>query len=93
MNIEESRHDIDRARVLASILDERGPTEIDYVSLDVEGGETGMLSTFPFENLRIPAWTIENNARDNAVRKPMEAKRYRLVEAPGADGVYLNAGR
>ena len=76
-------------RPLANILDEHGMTEIDYISLDVEGGEMDVLSTFPFEKYRITAWTIENNPGTSEVPDLMRAKGYRLAEALGMDDVYL----
>ena len=74
---------------LARILDDHGLDEIDYISLDVEGGEMPVLSAFPFENYRITAWTIENNAGGKEIRELMQAKGYRLAEALGVDDVYL----
>lgn len=77
-------------RPLAAVLDDHGLTEIDYVSLDIEGGEMAVLSAFPFENYRIAAWTIENNRGDTAIPELMQSKGYRRVEALGQDDVYLH---
>jgi len=76
-------------RPLAGILEDRGISEADYVSLDVEGGEMEVLSTFPFERFRIAAWTIENNAGSEDIPRLMSAQGYRLVEGLGVDDVYL----
>lgn len=76
-------------RPLAAILGELGTREIDYVSLDVEGGELDVLRAFPFEAFHITAWTIENNAGGAEIPTLMQAKGYRLAEAMGMDGVYL----
>lgn len=78
-------------RPLADILEEHGLTEIDYISLDVEGGEMAVLSAFPFAKYRIAAWTIENNAGGREIPELMRAKGYRLAEALGVDEVYLGA--
>jgi FkbM family methyltransferase len=78
-------------RPLADILDEHGLTEIDYISLDVEGGEMAVLSAFPFAKYRIAAWTIENNAGGEEIAELMQTKGYRLAEALGVDDVYLGA--
>jgi FkbM family methyltransferase len=78
-------------RPLARILDEHGLTEIDYISLDVEGGEMDVLSTFPFEKYQITAWTIENNTGASEIPELMKTKGYRLAEALGMDDVYLRA--
>ena len=78
-------------RPLAGILDEHGLTEIDYISLDVEGGEMAVLSAFPFAKYRITAWTIENNSGGKEIPELMQAKGYRLAEALGVDDVYLRS--
>lgn len=76
---------------LAAILDRQGLREIDYVSLDVEGGEEAVLAAFPFERFRITAWTIENNAGRRDIPALMQAKGYLRVEALGVDDVYVLA--
>jgi FkbM family methyltransferase len=76
---------------LASLLDEQGLTEIDYVSLDIEGAELTALAVFPFERYRITAWTIENSGGGTELAELMQAKGYRRVEALGVDEVYLRA--
>lgn len=49
-----------KTRTLADILDEAGaPPVIDYFSFDVEGAETRILRTFPFDRYRFLALTIE----------------------------------
>jgi len=77
-------------RPLAAVLDDHGLTEIDYVSLDVEGGEMAVLADFPFEKYRIAAWTIENNGGGSELPELMQAKGYRRAEALGVDDVYLH---
>ena len=76
-------------RPLAAILDEHGLFGIDYVSLDVEGGELAILRAFPFERFRITAWTIENNAAARDIPALMHEKGYLRVEALGVDDVYV----
>lgn len=38
------------------------PKIIDYISLDIEGGEFKALSTFPFNTYQVHLWTIEHNS-------------------------------
>jgi len=78
-----------KTRTLESILDDAGLTNIDYVSLDVEGGEMSVLSSFPFEKYEIRAWTIENNTSDTEVPQLMISKGYQRIEAIGVDDVYI----
>ena len=37
------------------------PTEIDYISIDTEGSELDILSTFDFEKYKVKIWSIEHN--------------------------------
>lgn len=51
-----------QTRTLASVLGEaEAPKEIDYLSLDVEGYEYDILSTFPFDQYDIKLITVEIN--------------------------------
>ena len=76
-------------RPLADILDEYALTSVDYISLDVEGGEMDVLAPFPFERFDVTAWTVENNAADTEIPALMAEKGYRRVEALGVDDVYV----
>jgi FkbM family methyltransferase len=37
------------------------PKNIDYISLDTEGSEIGILSTFDFKEYNVKLWTVEHN--------------------------------
>lgn len=78
-----------KTRTLAAILDSQYLTEVDYISLDVEGGEMAILAKFPFEKYKITAWTIENNNGSPEIPALMRARGYKLVEALGVDDVYV----
>jgi hypothetical protein len=53
------------------------PRHIDYVSLDTEGSELDILSTFDFAKYRVRLWTIEHNHTAN------EANIDRLMASQG----------
>ena len=78
-----------KTRTLPQILDQHFLKEIDYISLDVEGGEMAVLSSFPFDRYKVRAWTIENNTASAEIPKLMREKGYKLVEALGVDDVYV----
>ena len=57
------------------------PTLIDYVSLDIEGGEYNALCGFPWDTHQVILWTIEHNMYvDGGVQK---AKIKRIMENKG----------
>ena len=78
-----------RTRPLADILDQHGLAAVDYISLDVEGGEMDVLAPFPFERFKVTAWTVENNAGDTEIPALMKERGYRRIEALGVDDVYV----
>ena len=73
---------------LSNILkDNKAPSIIDYVSLDIEGGELGALESFDWDSYRINLLTVEHNLYmhgpepKKAIHKVLSAKGYvRLVE-------------
>ena len=81
-----------KTRPLARILDQQFLTEIDFISLDVEGGEMSVLSTFPFDKYRVQAWTVENNTGSTEIPALMREKGYQRIEALGVDDIYVLQG-
>lgn len=79
-------------RPLAEVLDEHGLAEVDYVSLDVEGAEPAILEGFPFDRIRVKAWTVENRDRDAKLRGLMRGAGYRLAAMLGLDDVFVLDG-
>ncbi len=77
---------------LPEILDDQGFERIDFIALDVEGGELAILSSFPFERFDIAAWCIENNQDNAAIPELMATYRYRRIEAIGVDEIYVKSG-
>ena len=78
-----------KTKTLPAILDQNFLKEIDYISLDVEGGEMAVLSTFPFDRIKVTAWTVENNTGGTDIPNLMREKGYQRVEALGVDDVYV----
>lgn len=81
---------------LSAILDKfNAPHVIDYLSLDVEGQEFNILSTFPFNRYKFKCITVEHNAphigttQQLKIRNLLEKNGYRYVK--GNDDV-LNWG-
>jgi FkbM family methyltransferase len=69
------------------LKDNNSPKIIDYISLDIEGGEYNALLGFPFDEYEVILWTIEHNICNkdpfikDAVYKIMTEKGYtRVVE-------------
>ena len=77
-----------QSRTLADILSDQGIAQADFLSLDVEGGEVGILERFPFADFEIDIWSIENNTRTPDIRKIMHENGYKRLEFVGVDEIY-----
>jgi FkbM family methyltransferase len=78
---------------LADILERaKAPRLINYVSMDIEGGELPALNGFPFDKHRIGALTVEHNYREpkrSEIKALMERHGYTRVHTSGRDDFYI----
>lgn len=58
------------------------PRDIDYISIDTEGSEYEILSTFPLDKWRVRLFTVEHNftKRRKDIRQLLESHGYRCTE-------------
>ena len=86
------RHAEDRitveTRSLNSLFAELDLTEVDFVSLDIEGGELAALEPFDFDGHRVGVWAIENNTGAPDLPRLMRSRGFELVEFCGVDEIY-----
>lgn len=76
-------------RKLDDILHQFDLRTIDHISLDIEGAELDVMSSFPFETIPVTAWTIENNGNSSQIRTLMEARDYDFITPLGSDELYV----
>jgi hypothetical protein len=67
------------------------PTEIDYLSIDVEGAEHRILESFPFDRFAFKALTVERPTR--AVHDLLTSAGYFLDRVRRYDGYYVSRQR
>jgi hypothetical protein len=75
------------------------PAQVDYLSLDVEGGELAALRSVDWARVAGAALTAEDNARDSAgpspggraVRALLGREGYRLAGVLAQDDVFVHA--
>lgn len=71
------------------------PSIIDYLSLDIEGGEAAALSVFPFDKYKVRALTVEHNfynsgpANKNKIYGILTENGYTRVNEVSADGLHF----
>ena len=76
---------------LNTILKEHGFFHIDFLSIDVEGGEFEILKTIDFGTVDVSVICIENNYNDNRQRQFLNSKGFQLVAIlGGTDEIYVN---
>lgn len=65
----------------------QAPREIDYISIDTEGSEYEILSTFPFDHWQVRLFSIEHNFGEQRkhIRRLMERNGYVCTEAQWDD--------
>lgn len=65
------------------------PSEIDYLSIDVEGAEERVLGAFPFNSYRFKCMTIERPT--DSLKATLKSSGYILIkEIPGLDCFYIH---
>jgi len=76
------------------LLENNAPKEIDYISIDTEGSEYSILSTFPFEEWIIRYMTIEHNfePQRELIYSLLSSKGYKRIEKEWDDFYYLDEG-
>lgn len=67
----------------------QAPKHMQLLSLDVDGAELEIMSTFPFDEFSFDAILIERNYRDAEQAKLLGANGYAKHISIGADDVYL----
>lgn len=77
---------------LNDVLRERAITAVDFISLDIEGGEYEVLQTIDFDQVDVKILTIELNfpETEQRIQSLLEGKGFFLLIRQGADGLFLN---
>lgn len=74
---------------IASILAERGITQVDYISIDVEGGEIEILKNLQSSGVKIRALSVENNYRTREIPLLAAALGMEKLGELEADDMYV----
>ncbi len=77
---------------LQSLTKQFNIQQIDFLSLDTEGGELDILKSIDFETLPVKVISVENNFYTNAVRHYLEAKGFLYIGTFKVDEIYLFGG-
>ncbi len=69
-----------------------GISEIDFLSVDTEGGELDILKSIDFRALPVRAVSVENNYYSPAIRQYMEGQGFTYIGTFKVDEIYLFDG-
>jgi FkbM family methyltransferase len=74
---------------LNTLLKEHGVKKVDYCSIDVEGGEMGVLESIDFSDIDIEVMSVENNNSNRDQTNYIMGKGYRLIKRLGVDEIFM----
>lgn len=77
---------------LNNILSQRNIPEIDFCSIDIEGGELDLVKSIDFSKIKINCLSIENNYNDSQISDFMIAQGYDLVGKLESDEIFILKG-
>lgn len=77
---------------LKSLFEKHMITHIDFLSIDIEGGEKEALQSIDFAAVTINVIVVENNFNGTSLKEYLEAKGYILKAHIGKDDIYLRKG-
>ncbi|WGI20546.1 FkbM family methyltransferase [Amylibacter sp. IMCC11727] len=75
-------------KTLNDILAAQNIDKVDFLSLDVEGGEMSILSNFDFDAVDVEIWSVENNTQETAIPELMRDNGFDLIEFAGVDDIF-----
>ena len=73
---------------VTKLLLENNLTNIDFLSIDVEGSELDILESVDFNKIKIDIILAENNYQDSKLSLFLKTKGYELVQQIAIDEVY-----
>jgi len=79
-----------KTRILNEILEENKISEIDFMSVDVEGAELKILKGINYNKFYIKVIIYENGENINLVRDFLKAKDFSFYKRLGIDDVFIN---
>lgn len=75
---------------LNTLLNHYGFKHIDYLSIDTEGGELGILQSIDFTTYSISVIDVENNYNDSRIKEFLASKGYRFITRIDCDEIYAH---
>jgi len=78
--------------LLSNILEKHKIYEVDFCTIDTEGGEYDILSSLDFDKFQINIILVENNYNETKTKDLLLSKGYELVTRLQIDDVFVKTG-
>jgi FkbM family methyltransferase len=78
-----------KTELLTNLLNKHNIKNIDFCSIDVEGGEYDILKTIDFNQYHIKVIMVENNYNDESVYKLLTNNGYEKIHKLTIDDIYI----
>ena len=78
---------------LEDVIKEQGLNKINYLNIDIEGGEFDVLKSIDFTNIDIDIIGIENNYKEDNIKNYLHQYGYNLIAIVGSDEMYKRGNR
>ncbi|NNE35594.1 MAG: hypothetical protein HKN13_10165 [Rhodothermales bacterium] len=78
---------------LRELLSENNISKVDFLSLDIEGGELDVIKTILEDGIDVQLCTIENRDRNSSLWRLMRKHGYHLIAKVASDEVYFRSAR
>ncbi len=93
------RHNIERKEIevdcftFASVTEKYNIKNIDFLSVDTEGGELNILKSINFDKTPVKVISVENNYYDNEIKNYLEGQGFIAIGTFKVDEIYLFGGK
>lgn len=90
----DATHSVEEVEVecvpLSELFEQAKLTRVDFISIDVEGGELDVLKSIDFEKVTVGVLLIEENYRNIELRDLLKSKGFHLLGRLKIDQIYVN---
>jgi len=78
---------------LEDVMKEYKLNKIDYLNIDIEGGEFDLLKSINFDDIEIDIIGVENNYKEDKIKNYLYQYGYSLIAIVGSDEMYKRENR
>jgi len=77
-----------KTELLNNLLNKHNINEIDFCTIDTEGGEIDIIKSIDFDKVKIKLIIVENNYNNTLIQKILSNNGYQLIKKINVDDIY-----